>query len=191
MMLHWLATEQATAAVDTGKRSAQHVKPPPRQPSRLAKEQWRWKNQQVSHGEAAASGRLSDLLGRCRPAEVRPVTSHPAQSRLAQMPWCYQGPLRRPRPSSAVPAVLQDVPATPIEFEDQESGLDRGAPYLDFLEKLTERLVEQPQLSSEALHAVCESCIASNGGDLDPDILWELMRELFADVDQEEDGIEP
>lgn len=191
MMLHWLATEQATAAIDTGKSRAQRAKPP-RLPSHSAEEKWRRKNQQVSRAGVAAAAKLTDLLDRCQPAKARPTTSsHPAQSRLAQMPWCYQGPLRQAQPSRMAPAALKDAEDnTPLEFEDQESGLDRGAPYLDFLELLTERLVQQPQLSSEALHAVCESCIASDGGDLDPDILWELTRELFADRDQEEDYIE-
>ncbi|KAH6923600.1 hypothetical protein HPB50_003226 [Hyalomma asiaticum] len=98
------------------------------------------------------AARLSDLLSRCRPTVVTHATdgrssaAHAVQSRLAQMPWCYQGPLRHAGPTS--PETMQDD--QPDLDEGDDSGtLERDAPYLDFLASLTEHLVLQPDLSDE------------------------------------------
>ncbi|XP_037581227.1 uncharacterized protein LOC119464360 [Dermacentor silvarum] len=190
MMLHWLATQQASAAVDTGRPCTRPSKPV-KQAACKAEVREQRHGKQASITAPAIAAKLSDLLGRCRPMGVAPTTegrssvAHLAQSRLAQMPWCYQGPLRHAEPSS--PETIQHDQLD-LEEEDEEvdlSGtLERGAPYLDFLARLTEHLVNQPDLSNEALHGVCEKYIAREAARLDQEILWNLVWELFPELYQ-------
>nr|XP_037271987.1 uncharacterized protein LOC119163996 isoform X2 [Rhipicephalus microplus] len=102
-----------------------------------------------------------------------------AQSRLAQMPWCYQAPLRHAERTSAE-TTQNDQPN--LKEEDHSSTLDSSTPYLNFLARLTEHLVHQPDLSDEALHGACEKYIATEANGLDQDVLWNLVRELFSEL---------
>ncbi|XP_077494193.1 uncharacterized protein LOC144104854 isoform X2 [Amblyomma americanum] len=179
LMLHWLATEQATAAVDTGRQRIQ--------PTRAGKQVSKVNTRGQEHHATTVAARLTDLLSRCRPIEVpstepRSRSANWAQSRLAQMSWCYQGPLRSTWPASPVSS---QSASTDFEQEDYHvGGLENGAPYLSFLAQLTEHLVKQPQLSNEALYTTCKRYIAKEGAALDTDMLWALVKELFPDLDQ-------
>lgn len=186
MMLHWLATQQATAAVDTGRQCIRPSKPV-KQAACKAEAHERRRGKQHGATTPVIAARLSDLLSRCRPTVATHATdgqssaARAAQSRLAQMPWCYQGPLRHAEPAS--PQAMQDD--HPDADEGDHSGtLERGAPYLDFLAGLTEHLVHQPDLSDEALHGACEKYIASEASGLDQDVLWNLVWELFPELYQ-------
>lgn len=69
-----------------------------------------------------------------------------------------------------------------VEEEDHCGTLERGTPYLDFLARLTEHLVHQPDLSDEALHGACEKYIAREANGLDQEVLWNLVWELFPEL---------
>lgn len=107
---------------------------------------------QASITSSAIAAKLSNLLSHCRPMGVAPTQEGQssvaplAESRLAQMPWCYQGPLRRAEPTS--PETMQDDQLD-LEEKDHSGTLERGTPYLDFLARLTEHLVNQSDLSDE------------------------------------------
>ncbi|XP_075726945.1 uncharacterized protein LOC119163996 isoform X2 [Rhipicephalus microplus] len=184
MMLHWLAIQKASAAVDTGRqcpRPNEHVK----QAAHKAQAH-EWKGGKQSSATAAVVvAKLSNLLSRCHPVGMAPATggrssaAQLAQSRLAQMPWCYQAPLRHAERTSAE-TTQNDQPN--LKEEDHSSTLDSSTPYLNFLARLTEHLVHQPDLSDEALHGACEKYIATEANGLDQDVLWNLVRELFSEL---------
>ncbi|KAL1430800.1 hypothetical protein MTO96_014665 [Rhipicephalus appendiculatus] len=148
MMLHWLATQQASAAVDTGRqctRPSKHTK----QAAHKAEVHERRCGKQPGATAAVVAAKLSNLLSRCRPIGAAPATegrssvAQLAQSRLAQMPWCYQAPLRHAEQTN--PEMAQNDQPN-LEEEDHCGTLERGTPYLDFLARLTEHLVHQPDL---------------------------------------------
>ncbi|XP_075531508.1 uncharacterized protein LOC142564398 [Dermacentor variabilis] len=186
MMLHWLATQQASAAVDSGRQYTRPSKPvKPAACKEEVREQRHGK--QASIASSAIAAKLSNLLSHCHPMGVAPTqegrssVAPLAESRLAQMPWCYQGPLRRAEPTS--PETMQDDQPD-LEEEDHSGTLERGTPYLDFLARLTEHLVNQSDLSDEVLHGVCERYITREAAQLDQETLWNLVWELFPELYQ-------
>ncbi|KAL3183629.1 hypothetical protein MRX96_033730 [Rhipicephalus microplus] len=167
MMLHWLAIQKASAAVDTGPRV----------------EGWK----AVQRHRCSGSGQT------VKPAQPLPSCRHGT---------CYSRPIkcrttghshvwRKCRGATKLLCDMQNqlaqrqhrtIQPNLKEEEDHSGTLERSTPYLNFLARLTEHLVHQPDLSDEALHGACEKYIATEANGLDQDVLWNLVRELFSEL---------